>query len=223
MVFETDSMRPFYDSARSTPIPVTNVYTPAWLAPAGSASARSPLKSGFGYHLRHMDSKQRTAGGPRSNGLPRITVATVVPDGGRFLFVEERVRNRLVLNQPAGHLEPGESLTDAAVRETQEETGWRIRIESLIAIYHWPEPPDRKPVLRFTFLGRALDHDPDQELDTGIERALWLSRSDLDHDRHQMRSPLVRRSLEDYLAGQQAPLTLLASIPNCVELPIDDG
>ena len=159
-----------------------------------------------------MESQQHTAGSPRSSGLPRITVATVVPDVERFLFVEERIRDHLVVNQPAGHLEPGESLVEAAIRETREETGWRIHIESLIAIYHWPEPPDRKPVLRFTFLGQALEHEPSLPLDSGIERALWLNMTELDQNRHRMRSPLVRRSVDDYLAGQRAPLSLLASI-----------
>lgn len=144
--------------------------------------------------------------------LPRITVATVVPDGERFLFVEERVRGALVVNQPAGHLDPDESLTEAAVRETLEETGWLVEITGLIAVYHWPGPPDRRPVLRFTFTGRPVHHDPERDLDTGIERALWLTPRELDDGRYRLRSPLVRRSISDYLSGQQAPLSLLTSI-----------
>lgn len=143
--------------------------------------------------------------------LPRITVATVVPDGDRFLFVEERVRGRLVVNQPAGHLEPGESLIDAAVRETLEETGWRVEPSHLVAVYHWPDPPDRKPVLRFTFAARPLAHEPDRPLDAGIVRALWLRPDELAAG-HALRSPLVRRSLDDHLAGQRGPLSLLACV-----------
>lgn len=144
--------------------------------------------------------------------LPRLTVATVVPDGNRFLFVEERIRGQLVVNQPAGHLEPDETLAAAAVRETREETGWQVEITGLLAVYHWPSPPDRRPVLRFTFLARPLAHDPSQPLDRGIERALWLHRAELESGRYRHRSPLVRRSVDDYLAGQRAPLSLLASI-----------
>jgi ADP-ribose pyrophosphatase YjhB (NUDIX family) len=144
--------------------------------------------------------------------LPRITVATVVSDGERFLFVEERVHGMLVVNQPAGHLEADETLTAAAARETLEETGWQIEITGLVAVYHWPNPPDRKPVLRFTFAGRALSHDPARELDTGITRALWLTADELTDGSYRLRSPLVARSVDDFLAGQCAPLSLLASI-----------
>lgn len=144
--------------------------------------------------------------------LPRITVATVVPDDGRFLFVEERVRGKLVVNQPAGHLEPGESLAEAAVRETLEETGWSVEVTGLLAVYHWPDPPDRKPVMRFTFIGRPLSHDAGRVLDTGIERALWLCPDDLASDAWRKRSPLVERSVRDFLSGQATPLSLLASI-----------
>jgi 8-oxo-dGTP pyrophosphatase MutT (NUDIX family) len=149
---------------------------------------------------------------PPTGRLPRLTVATVVPDGGRFLFVEERIRGRLVVNQPAGHLEPDETLAEAAVRETREETGWQVEITDLLAVYHWPSPPDRRPVLRFTFLARPLSHDPAQPLDSGIERALWLPRDELESGNYRHRSPLVARSVDDYLAGQRAPLSLLASI-----------
>jgi 8-oxo-dGTP pyrophosphatase MutT (NUDIX family) len=144
--------------------------------------------------------------------LPRITVAAVVPDGDRFLFVEERVRGALVVNQPAGHLDPAESLAEAAVRETLEETGWRIEVTGLVAVYHWPDPPDRKPVLRFTFAARALGHEPQRTLDAGIVRALWLTPGELLDGGHRLRSPLVERSVRDFQAGASAPLSLLASI-----------
>lgn len=144
--------------------------------------------------------------------LPRITVASVVPDGDRFLFVEEQVRGRLVINQPAGHLEPDEQLTQAAIRETLEETGWHIELTGLLAVYHWPDPPDRKPVLRFTFVGRALDHDYTRTLDRGIVRALWLTADELDRQASRLRSPLVHRSLVDFHARTPVPLALIGSI-----------
>lgn len=160
-----------------------------------------------------MDAQANRSGpGAVEGALPAITVAAVVPDGERFLFVEEHARGGLVINQPAGHLEPGESLLEAVVRETREETGWTIAVDGLIAIYHWPQPPDRKPVLRFTFLARALNHDPALPLDSGIERACWLRREDLDRPECRPRSPLVRRSVDDFLAGRRAPLDLIASI-----------
>jgi 8-oxo-dGTP pyrophosphatase MutT (NUDIX family) len=159
--------------------------------------------------LPHANAAPTAAGAAR---LPRITVAAVVPDDGRFLFVEERVRGALVVNQPAGHLDPGESLVEAAVRETLEETGWRIEVTALVAVYHWPDPPDRKPVLRFTFAARPLGHDPDLPLDAGIVRPLWLTPADLVEGQHRLRSPLVERSVRDFLAGVRAPLSLLASI-----------
>ena len=117
-----------------------------------------------------------------------------------------------MVNQPAGHLEPGESLVEAAVRETLEETGWHVRVTGLVAVYHWPNPPDRKPVMRFTFFGEPLSHDAGRPLDAGIERALWLRPDELATDEWRKRSPLVERSVRDFLAGQQAPLSLLASI-----------
>lgn len=144
--------------------------------------------------------------------LPRITVATIVPDGGRFLFVEERVRGRLVINQPAGHLEPGESLAAAAERETLEETGWHVQVTDLVALYHWQDPPDRKPVLRFTFLARTLRHEPERPLDDGIVRCLWLDTGELADLDGRLRSPLVRQSVTDYLGGLRAPLALLRSV-----------
>ncbi len=144
--------------------------------------------------------------------LPRITVATIVPDDNRFLFVEERVRGRLVINQPAGHLEPGEGLAAAAERETLEETGWHVQVTDLVAVYHWQDPPDRKPVLRFTFLARALRHEAERPLDTGIVRSLWLDSGELADLDGRLRSPLVRQGVADFLAGQRAPLSLLRSV-----------
>lgn len=144
--------------------------------------------------------------------LPRITVATIVPDDNRFLFVEERVHGRLVINQPAGHLEPGEGLAEAAERETLEETGWHVQVTDLVAVYHWQDPPDRKPVLRFTFLARALRHDPGRPLDAGIVRSLWLDSGELADLEGRLRSPLVRQGVADFLSGLRAPLSLLRSV-----------
>lgn len=153
--------------------------------------------------------------GPSAPGAiwrPDVTVATVVEREGHFLFVEERVRGELVLNQPAGHLDPGETLLDAARRETLEETAWEVRPHALVAIYQWVNPYDGQSFLRFTFAATPLREHPESRLDAGIERALWLTPAELAGGGFQPRTPLVRRSLDDYLAGQRLPLTALAAV-----------
>ncbi len=145
---------------------------------------------------------------------PDVTVATVVVDDGRVLCVEERVEGRLVLNQPAGHLEPDETLVDAAVRETLEETGWQVEPTGFVGAYQWtaaPRPGETggRHFLRFAFVARPMAHDPARRLDDGIERALWLTPAELRAEAERHRSPLVWRVVADCLAGQRAPLALL--------------
>lgn len=137
---------------------------------------------------------------------PDVTVAAVVPrDDGRFLLVEERVRGQLVLNQPAGHLEPAETLVQAAVRETLEEAAWEIEPEAYLGTYQWTAP-DGAHFLRFAFIARATRHHADRALDDGIVAALWLGPEELRARSDQLRSPLVLRAVEDYLAGVRLPL-----------------
>lgn len=144
---------------------------------------------------------------------PRVTVAAMVEREGRFLLVEERDdRGRLVINQPAGHVEAGESLVDAVVREAFEETGWAIRPEYLVGAYLWSRPDRALSYLRIAIAGRAEGHDPDRRLDEGIERAVWLSREELAERRALHRSDLVLRCVDDYLAGERYPLTVLKSL-----------
>ena len=135
---------------------------------------------------------------------PDVTVATIVPRDGRFLMVEERIRGELVVNQPAGHLEPEEPLAHAAVRETLEETGWTVELTDLVGVYQWTRPGDGWQVLRFAFAARPVSHDPLRVLDTGIERALWLTRAEIAAAR--TRSPLVLRNIDDWVAGRRLPL-----------------
>lgn len=141
---------------------------------------------------------------------PRVTVAAVVQRQGRFLMVEEISSGRLVINQPAGHLEDNESLTEAMVRETLEETAWHVEAVGVIGVYLWRHPVKKVTVLRIAFEARALTHDPDRILDTGIERALWLSKQEIFMEHTRLRSPLVMRTLDDYLKGQRHPISLLA-------------
>ena len=145
---------------------------------------------------------------------PDVTVATVAVDGGRLLCVEERVGGRLVINQPAGHLEPDESLVEAAVREALEETGWQLRLNAFVGAYQWKSPamPDGsggRHYLRFAFAAEPVAHDPGRELDDGIERALWLTPTELRDASERHRSPLVWQVVEDFLAGRRYPLDLV--------------
>ncbi len=142
---------------------------------------------------------------------PHVTVATVVVRDGRLLLVEEAIDGRQVLNQPAGHLEPDESLAAAAVRETLEETGWTVRLSAFIGTYQWTAP-DGTPFLRFAYAAEALSHDPARRLDTGILRALWLTPAELKADPTRLRSPLVWQVVADYLAGQRHPLSLVKEV-----------
>jgi 8-oxo-dGTP pyrophosphatase MutT (NUDIX family) len=144
--------------------------------------------------------------------FPHVTVATVVPRDGRFLFVEENVHGRLVINQPAGHLEPDETLHAAAVRETLEETGWDVELECLLGIQQWKSTQSGSQFVRFTFGARALHHDSARPLDTGIVRALWLSRDELADASRNLRSPLVLDSVDDWISGRRFPLDTIRAL-----------
>ena len=147
---------------------------------------------------------------------PDVTVACVVVRDGRLLVVEEQVRGRVVLNQPAGHLEPDESLIEAARRETLEETGWHVEPTAFIGAYQWKSPPltaedGGRHYLRMAFAAEPLRHDAGRALDEGIVQALWLTPQELQAASARHRSPLVWRVVEDYLAGRRHPLDVVAS------------
>ncbi len=140
---------------------------------------------------------------------PDLTVAAVVERNGQFLLVEERVGQRMVFNQPAGHVERGETLIDAVIRETLEETAWTFHPESLVGIYHWEQPEKHKSFLRFAFFGTVSAHDPQRSLDRGIERALWMDKEHLLARAPRLRSPMVMRCIDDFLAGRRYPLDIV--------------
>ena len=135
-----------------------------------------------------------------------VTVAAIVERDGSFLFVEELVNGRTVLNQPAGHLEQGESLLEAVVRETLEETGHRFEPTSFVGVYQWHSEEAGATYLRFAFCGTAQAPAGPVQLDRGILGTHWLTRGQLGSRGAQLRSPMVLRCLNDYLAGTRYPL-----------------
>ena len=149
---------------------------------------------------------------------PDVTVACVVVRDGRLLMVEEQVRGRVVLNQPAGHLEPDESLLEAARRETIEETGWHVEPTAFIGAYQWKSPPEGEDTgrhyLRMAFAAEPVRLDAARVLDEGILRALWLTPGELQAQAARHRSPLVWRVVEDYLAGRRHALDVLQLQPS---------
>ena len=142
---------------------------------------------------------------------PEITVAAVTEANGRFLLVEERIERRLVINQPAGHVEAGETLLEAIIREVREETAWRFTARELLGVYLWRHPGTGRITKRFAFTGSVSDHR-DQKLDEGIVGTHWLTPAELKLREPQLRSPLVLRCIDDYLAGQRQPLAAAADL-----------
>ncbi len=140
---------------------------------------------------------------------PDVTVAAVAERDGRFLFVEERVRGRAVINQPAGHLEDGESFLEAVVRETLEETGWDFEPRAVVGVYLWRPGDTNRSFLRVAVAGELSSHDPARPLDRGILRTRWMTRDELAAPQLRLRSPLVMRCVEDYLAGARYPCGLI--------------
>jgi NADH pyrophosphatase NudC (nudix superfamily) len=137
---------------------------------------------------------------------PEITVAAITEQSGRFLVVEELINCRVVFNQPAGHVESGESLLTAVIREVREETAWRFEPDSLVGVYLWRSPESGVTTMRFAFTGSVDDHQEAQPLDSGIIGTHWLSREELRQREPALRSPLVMRCIEDYLEGRRQSL-----------------
>ena len=144
---------------------------------------------------------------------PHVTVAAVIEQDGKFLLVEELAQGRKVLNQPAGHLEAHESLVQAVIRETREETAWNFIPDSISGIYQWTNSAKNKTFLRFAFCGAVDRHAPERELDTGILRTIWLSRQQVLARSARLRSPMVVKCIDDYLAGIRYPLATINYLP----------
>lgn len=140
---------------------------------------------------------------------PNVTVAALIERDGRFLMVEEETSDGLRFNQPAGHLEEGESLIEATVRETLEETAHRFVPEYLIGVYQWPRPQGDITYLRFAFGGSVGEEVPGLTLDDGIVRAVWMTPQEIRATADRHRSPLIVQCVEDWLAGRRYDLDLL--------------
>jgi 8-oxo-dGTP pyrophosphatase MutT (NUDIX family) len=143
---------------------------------------------------------------------PALTVAAIVERDGRFLVVRERTNGGVRLNQPAGHLEGGESPANGAARETLEEAGWHVEPYALVGIYRWEAPDDGATFVRFAYAARALAHEPDRPLDEGIIDSLWLTYEEIAARRNEHRSPLVLRCVEDYRAGTRWPVDFVHDV-----------
>ena len=141
---------------------------------------------------------------------PHVTVATIVERDGRFLMVYEEADGKRVYNQPAGHLEPDETLQEAALRETLEETGWRVRLTGVVGTNLYLAPSNGVTYFRTTFIAEAISHDTDRALDTGIIEAVWLTYEEILARRDELRSPMTLKIIDDYRTGRRFPLDVVA-------------
>jgi ADP-ribose pyrophosphatase YjhB (NUDIX family) len=140
---------------------------------------------------------------------PNVTVAAVLERDGKFLLVEEETESGIRFNQPAGHLECREALTDAVIRETLEESGYSFVPRALVGIYNWRNEEKDVTYLRFAFTGEITAHDAERPLDEGIIAAHWLTLDEIRACQAQHRSPLILRCIEDWCAGTRYPLALM--------------
>lgn len=136
---------------------------------------------------------------------PHLVVATIIEADGKFLMIEEISEGRRVINQPAGHVEEHESLLDAALRETLEETGWQVSLHSMTGFYHYRSPHNGITYFRCNFCGNPVEQ-AHTKLDEGILKTHWMNYEEIKAEHHRLRSPLVLRCLDDYLQGKRLPL-----------------
>jgi 8-oxo-dGTP pyrophosphatase MutT (NUDIX family) len=157
-----------------------------------------------------------------SDWHPHVTVATVVERSGRFLLVREYDPDQskpgddtsttgLVINQPAGHLDEHENLLQAAIRETLEETGWHVTLDAYIGTYLYRSPFNQVTYIRHAFAATAVEQVT-EALDDGIEAAVWMTRDEMEQSAQSMRSPMVIRLVDDYIAGKRYPLEMVREI-----------
>lgn len=149
---------------------------------------------------------------------PSVTVAAIIERDGRFLLIEEETKDGLRINNPAGHLDPGESPAEGCAREALEETAWHFRPTDLLGIYlsrfQRASTGEDVTYLRFAFCGELLEQEPHRPLDHGIVRTLWMTPEEVRASTDRHRSPLVLRCIEDYLAGIRYPMELVYADPS---------
>jgi len=141
-----------------------------------------------------------------------LTVSAVVEQDGKFLIVEERSSGVVVVNQPGGHIEAGEAPEHAVVREALEEAGCQIKVSELLGAYLWIQPQTRQQFLRIVYTAELLSQDTKRQLDDGIYAVHWYSVADLRHRQKDLRTPVVLRCVEDYLAGTRQSDTFLTDV-----------
>ena len=141
-----------------------------------------------------------------------LTVSAVIEDNGRYLLVEEYAMGDVVLNQPGGHIESGESLEAAVVREVLEETGCDVSCNELVGVYLWIHPQTRQQFLRITYVADYLGCDESRTLDHNIVGRRWMTREDIEHRRNGLRTPVVLRCIHDYEAGRRQSDALLSGM-----------
>lgn len=149
---------------------------------------------------------------------PSVTVAAIIEQDGRFLLVEEETPEGLRLNNPAGHLEPGESTLQGVVREALEETGRHFEPDALLGVYlarmhRHPDPAEDITYLRFAYRGRVGEPIPGATLDTGIVRTIWMTPDEVRASAARHRSPMLLLCMEDHLAGRRLPLDAVFTDP----------
>jgi 8-oxo-dGTP pyrophosphatase MutT (NUDIX family) len=135
-----------------------------------------------------------------------------VENDGQFLIVEERSSGVIVLNQPGGHIESGESPEEATEREALEESGCVISVTDLLGVYLWIHPQTRQNFLRIAYVADLLSQDLKRNLDDGIHAVHWFTRSDLVSRQRDIRTPMVLRSVDDYVAGKREPASKLDAL-----------
>jgi len=141
-----------------------------------------------------------------------LTVSAVVERDNRFLIVEEKASGLVVINQPGGHIEAGESPEQAVIRETLEESRCTVAVNGLLGVYLWIHPQTRQQFLRIVFAADFIAEDIKRTLDDGIYAVHWYSKADLVQRATHLRSPVVLRCVEDYLAGRRQPENMLANL-----------
>lgn len=154
---------------------------------------------------------------------PNVTVAAIIERDGRYLLIEEHTQEGLRLNNPAGHLDPGESPADACAREALEETAHPFTPTALVGIYmsRFQRPATGEDItyLRMAFCGDIGEHQAHLKLDEGIVRTLWMTPEEIRVSVQRHRSPLVLQCIEDHLAGQRFPLQVIHTDPAVAALP----